>query len=395
MLTTHENIEAAQQRAIAIVGGLPHGPYKTHYQPTYLDRGELTGAVQELLETEPITAPEHVQALRAELTGIAEGSIKKPVVITRRCAEPIHTARPVGELVSDALADRQVVIDALGQVVVVQRNRGQYAKPRSAELERVTGNHSVVSYMGDSINGQDIGQRSPRARKMLDGARQARNLEAGLTAAVGHHVYSAHEALLLAYEHAFVREDQGTSRHMLLSTDLPWIGKRTNALQGPHIALLSKVDNPVGIKIGSDSTPEHIAGLQRTLNPEGKPGKLLFMLRIGLHETAQLDDVICSIRDHAPWSLMMYDIHGTTRMTPDGLKIRYVGDIIENIKVTAEACGRAGLRLHGVHLETTSEDRLECVDEPGQLPTHPGGVDPQLNLRQLDHVLRETADYLR
>jgi 3-deoxy-7-phosphoheptulonate synthase len=230
---------------------------------------------------------------------------------------------------------------------------------------------------------------------MVATAIQARDVEAGLTEAVGEHVPATHEALLLAYEMSFVHVDPETGRQYLLSTDIPWIGKRTNDPDGEHVALLAAVANPVGVKLGSDATAEDILAYQERLNPEGTPGKLIFMLRIG-QDAEALHTVLDAIKAHAPESVVMYDLHGSTRVAADGkTKIRCVVDIIEEIKTAAMACRAAGLKLHGLHLETTTDDsRLECVDEPNQMPTDYGSVDPQLNPAQTIRILKEVAEYL-
>lgn len=372
----------------------PPGDYSTNYQPHYEDGDALLDAVEELHSTEAVTTPRQVDALQSELTKLAIGESDRPIIITGRCAEEVNLETPIETLVSMAVSERQLVLAALPKAIAVQRNRGQNFKPRSAATEVVDG-QEVASYMGDGINSPDAEHRSPDPSRLVSAAVQARDLEAGMTDTVGEHVPAAHEALSLAYEHSFVRVDPETGDKYLASADLPWIGKRTNDIDGEHVALLAEVANPIGIKIGPDSTPEQIAALQAKLNPDQIPGKLVFMLRMGPKNEAVMREVVGAIRDHAPQSVVMYDIHGVTRTAPTGEKIRYTGDIIDDIRMTATVLRESGLKLHGLHLETTPDDtRLECVDEPDQLPTHPGGVDPQLNPRQLTHVLEQTKEYL-
>jgi 3-deoxy-7-phosphoheptulonate synthase len=388
--------------ATQVVGALPPAAdYTKHYQPDYPEADELLDAVHELHETEAVTTPRQIDELQGELTRLARGEIVRPIIITGRCAEEIDVEVPIETLVRQAVDMRTIVLRGLTNAIAIQRNRGQYYKPRSAATEPRGDGTEVVSYMGDGINGKDLDDRTPDPTRLVAGAVQARDLEAGLTEAVGEHVPAAHEALSLPYEQSFVRIDPKTGKKYLVSTDLPWIGKRTNALidadggPNPHLELLAEVENPIGVKLGADSTPEHIAGLQAKLNPNNIPGKLIFMLRMGLHQTAHLNTIAAAIKQHAPNALVMYDIHGVTRTAQTGEKIRYTGDIIANIKQTAKACRDAGLKLHGLHLEATPDDtRLECIDEENQLPRDPGGVDPQLNPRQLAYVLEQTKDDL-
>ena len=66
--------------------------------------------------------------------------------------------------------------------------------------------------------------------------------------------YSAHEALLLDYEDAMTREDSRTGDPYDTSAHMLWIGERTRDIDGAHVALLSGVRNPIGVKIGPDAS---------------------------------------------------------------------------------------------------------------------------------------------
>jgi chorismate mutase/prephenate dehydratase len=89
--------------------------------------------------------------------------------------------------------------------------------------------------------------------------------------------------------------------------------------------------------------------------------------------------------------MILYDIHGATRMVA-GVKVRIVSEIVAGIEQLAAMCQGHDLRLHGIHLETMSDDdHRECLDASSDTPTRPGCVDPQLNPRQLRHVLDATT----
>jgi len=385
-------VEEHMRSAHDIVAGLPRGPYTDYYQPAYPNSGELVAAVHELQASEAVTRPPYVDQLRGQLSLLATCQIDRPIIITGRCAEEVDLQTPVEDIIEEYRAARELVVSAVAGALCVTRGMGQSAKPRSQEHQTLSDGSRVLSYMGGAVNGHSFTQRQPDPRRLVATAAQARDVAAGLAEATGEHHPAAHEALLLAYEHSYVRVDPETGKKYLLSADLPWIGKRTNQLDGPHVALLADVENPVGIKIGADSTAEHIAGLQRALNRNNEPGKLIFMLRLGLQEGEALEAITAAIAAHAPGALIMYDIHGTTRPGPDGQKIRYTGDIIANIKATAAACRKAGLKLHGVHLETIMDPtRNECVDEAHNIPRDAPHVDPLLNPQQTEYILRATA----
>jgi len=230
---------------------------------------------------------------------------------------------------------------------------------------------------------------------MVNAALQAEVVERRLMQRTGAHRLAAHEALLLPYEMSFLHTDNNTGKQYLLSCDLPWIGLRTNSPDGEHVKLLKGVENSVGIKLGPDTTQDHINMLCQALDPGHRPGKLVFMLRMGVHATEATQITLNAIKQARPESLVLYDMHGCTATRPNGTKIRAVNNIIEETHQLAVACGRAGLRLSGVHLETIMDDtRLECVNIDTQDPTHPGNIDPQLNPTQLTHVLDTLAPVL-
>ena len=67
--------------------------------------------------------------------------------------------------------------------------------------------------------------------------------------------HSSHEALLLEYEQSLTRIDSRTDDPYNVSAHFVWIGERTRQLDGAHIELLSKIKNPIGIKLGPTTTP--------------------------------------------------------------------------------------------------------------------------------------------
>ena len=56
--------------------------------------------------------------------------------------------------------------------------------------------------------------------------------------------FTAHEALLLNYEEAFVRRDSLTNDYYDCSAHMLWIGDRTRQLDGAHVEFLRGVNNP-------------------------------------------------------------------------------------------------------------------------------------------------------
>jgi len=63
-------------------------------------------------------------------------------------------------------------------------------------------------------------------------------------------LYSSHEALLLDYERALTRIDSRTGLPYDTSAHFLWIGERTRELDHAHVDFLSRVRNPIGVKLG-------------------------------------------------------------------------------------------------------------------------------------------------
>ena len=384
-------VEDKEKQALTIVRGLVIPEYTINYQPTYSDQDALISAVSELLETTPATTPEQIVSFRDELAhiGLANGHSRLDIVGS--CHEEVKLRVPemdIKELVDPIIIEHGVVLESDPDALHAQRTAGQSVKPRSNEFEELSDGERVLSFFGEGVNDSGYTQRNPDPSRMVSMALQARDITETVQESLGEHIPIAHEMLLLAYEEAFVRIDENTGKKYLLSADLPWIGVRTNDPDGPHVELLSKVDNAVGVKIGPNSDATHIKRLAEKLNPNDELGKLVFMLRIG-DDVIKTLEILEAIQLYAPTTLILFDIHAVTKPNKDGIKVRCVQDVISQARLLHKLCRGVGLAFHGHHLETTTEDRYECVDTPDELPKHPGKVDPRLNSRQLRHVLTE------
>ena len=221
--------------------------------------------------------------------------------------------------------------------VKIGRIAGQFAKPRSSPTETRDG-VELPSFRGDMVNDLafEAAARRPDPQRLLQGYHQsastlnllraftkggyadlsrvhawnqdfvtaspegrryealAAEIERALRfmAACGidldkelqlHQVdcYTSHEALLLDYEEALTREDSLTGDWYDCSAHLLWIGDRTRQLDGAHVEFLSGVQNPIGVKLGPDAEPDDVVALCERLNPEGRPGRLTLISRMG------------------------------------------------------------------------------------------------------------------
>lgn len=387
------NIEALVSPE-AIIDRLPTGAYNTTFQPSYRDKKALVRAVHELQSTIPTTSVEHIMALRRQFREIALGQMATFIIIEGSCAESVQLEQPIGPLVDQMTMRREAVVRGATNpsgdtgILHIVRDRGQAVKPRSSATEQ-SGDAIIDSYFGDGVNNMAITKRTPDPSRMVAMALQARDLNDAYTDRFGAHIPAAHEALLMPYEMARIQGGYN------LSADLPWIGMRTNTLGHPIVNMLTDIHNPVGVKIGANSTAAHIEGLDLALNPDQEDGKLAFMLRVETEASRQLDEILAAIASLRSRPIIMYDIHGVTRTNHHGEKIRSVPAIVGQVARLASACRGHGLQLNGLHLETMADDsHTECVDQPDDRPSRPGFVDPRLNPRQLETIVRQSIEYI-
>ena len=86
----------------------------------------------------------------------------------------------------------------------------------------------------------------------------------------GVELYASHEALILEYERALTRIEDG--RAYDLSGHFVWVGERTRQLDGAHLDFVSRIANPIGVKLGPTTTPEFAAELVERLDPDNDAG---------------------------------------------------------------------------------------------------------------------------
>jgi len=60
------------------------------------------------------------------------------------------------------------------------------------------------------------------------------------------------------------------------------------ALDGAHVEFAASIRNPIGLKIGPDATPDGWRALIRRLSPDGEPGRLTLITRLGASEIRTL-----------------------------------------------------------------------------------------------------------
>ncbi|WP_066907034.1 class II 3-deoxy-7-phosphoheptulonate synthase [Millisia brevis] len=424
-------------------------------QPSW-DPGQAASMRTVLESVPPITVAEEVEQLSDQLAAVANGEAF--LLQGGDCAETFadntepHIRGNVRTLLQMAVV---LTYGASMPVVKVARIAGQYAKPRSADLDSL----GLPSYRGDMVNSfapdektrvhdpsrlvrayanasaamnlvralssagqadlhkvhdwnREFVNSSPAAARYEDLAaeidRGLRFMDAcgvvdpNLKTAT---IYASHEALVLDYERAMLRlKDDGTEQKLYdLSAHFLWIGDRTRQLDGAHIALAELIANPIGLKIGPSTTPDMAVEYVERLDPNNKPGRLTLISRMG---NGKVRDVLPAIVEkvEATGHRVIWQcdpMHGNTHESSTGYKTRHFDRIVDEVQGYFEVMRGLGAHPGGIHVELTGEHVTECLggaedisdlDLAGRYET---ACDPRLNTKQSLELAFLVAEMLR
>jgi 3-deoxy-7-phosphoheptulonate synthase len=368
--------------------------------PDYADQDALEAVEQRLSHAPPVVSIADCRRLRDCVARLAAG--KGVLLQGGDCAESFddRIADRVASLTDlfDRMAER-IRPTANGPLLEIARIAGQFAKPRTSDVER-RGTVTLPAYRGDIVNSEafDATARQADPGRMIRAHMQSVGTAACLAAARVDQqpIFTSHEALLLPYEQALVRRapDGGqwaTSGHMI------WLGDRTRQIDGAHVEFLRGVENVVGVKCGPTMTGADLVALCHRLDPLNRPGKLMLIGRFGADRIRgvfpALLDATKAAGLAAVWSID--PMHGNTTMEA-ARKIRRLPDILAEVDAFVALCRVAGVHPGGVHLEMSALDVTECLG--GRGPVSVGDLDanwqspcdPRLNAAQAIDV----ADHL-
>lgn len=419
--------------------------HEAEQQPAFDDEVQLNEAVLQLESKPPLVTPWEVDRLRGQLADAAAG--RRFLLQGGDCAELFSECRP------DIISNRLKVLLQMSLVLVyglrlpvirVGRFAGQYAKPRSSDMEENNG-EILPSYRGDIVNGPEFGRqaRRPAPDRMIkayehsamslnyiralgeggfadlnhpenwdlgfvehDGLRREyqgivdsilealRFMEAVTSNPIGDidrvSFYTSHEALLLPYEEAFTRISEPSGQAYNLSTHFPWIGKRTTQIDGAHIEYIRGIRNPIGIKTGPGMTKEFLLPLLDRVNPANESGKVTLITRFGATSIEKyLPPLLRAISASGHQVLWTCDpMHGNTEVVGAGIKTRRFKNILSELEQAFDIHADVGTILGGVHLELTGENVTECIggarglNEADLSRAYQSEVDPRLNGEQ-------------
>jgi 3-deoxy-7-phosphoheptulonate synthase len=187
-----------------------------------------------------------------------------------------------------------------------------------------------------------------------------------------------------------------------LSGHFVWVGERTRQLGGAHLDYVSRIANPVGVKLGPTTTPEMAVELVERLDPDNIPGRLTLTSRMG---NANVRDVLPAIIEKVTASghLVVWQcdpMHGNTEETGTGVKTRHLDRIIDEVDGFFEVHHGLGTHPGGLHVELTGDDVTECIGGTSELTAADLGrryetaCDPRLNIEQSLELAFRVAERL-
>ena len=426
------------------------------HQPQYPSEEAVDAAVTYLRRMPPLVFAGEADNLRAMLAKASRGEAF--VLQGGDCAESFADASAERIRAKIRTILQMAVVLTYGAsvpVVKIGRMAGQFAKPRSKATEARDG-VELPSYMGDAVNGYEFeaAGRTPDPQRLVQAYQHSAatlNLIRGFTTggfadltkvhewnrgfasnpaykrynrlageidkavrfmqAAGVwseslrsvDFYSSHEALLLNYEYAMTRVDSRTGNLYNTGAHMVWIGERTRDPEGAHVEMLSHVANPIGVKLGPTSTPDDALRLMDKLNPEGEPGRLSFIARMGAGNVREvLPQLLRAVKeDGRPVTWMSDPMHGNTITAANGYKTRRMTAIMDEIQGFFDAHEQEGTHPGGLHIELTGDDVTEVlggaeeIDEAALADRYETLVDPRLNHQQSLEMAFLVAEMLR
>ncbi|MGB9377136.1 MAG: 3-deoxy-7-phosphoheptulonate synthase class II [Mycobacteriales bacterium] len=420
-------------------------------QPSWPDAGALRAAADSLAGLPPLVVPGEVDTLRERLASVARGEAF--LLQGGDCAETFGATESALRATTKTLLQMAVVLTygASVPVVKVARLAGQYAKPRSADVDAA----GLPSYRGDMVNSfaPDPLSRVPDPRRMLQAYSSAsvtlnllrafasggladlhavhdwnrdfvRRSPAGLRyetmaaeidralafmracgirddALRGVELFVSHEALILDYERALTRVTDDVAHD--LSAHMVWVGDRTRQLGGAHLDFVSRIANPIGIKLGPDASPEEAAAIVERVDPEAVAGRLTLVCRLGAGRVRDLLPALVEKVEATGRQVVWAcdPMHGNTVESESGYKTRHFDRVVDEVRGFFDVHRSLGTWPGGIHVELTGDDVTECLgggqqisdsDLAGRYETL---CDPRLNTQQALELSFLVAEMLR
>ena len=412
-------------------------------QPEWPDAASLADAVATLASYPPLVFAGECDVLKTRMAAAARGEAF--VLQGGDCAETFTsaTADNIRDRVKTILQMAAVLTyGASVPVVKVGRMAGQYAKPRSSVDETREG-VTLPAYRGDMVNDFDFtpSARTPDPQRLVRAyhastatlnlvraftqggfadlrhvhdwnrgfvanaansryERLARDIDkamkfmhacgADFEAMRTTEFFSAHEALLLDYERPLTRVDSRTGELYDTSGHFIWVGERTRDIDGAHVDFVSKVLNPIGVKLSAKAEVDDVLRLIDKVDPDREPGRLTFITRMGARTVRDaLPTLVEKITGSGAQVTWICDpMHGNTFESASGYKTRDFEDVVEEVRGFFDVHHGLGTVPGGIHVELTGNDVTECIGGAEKIldadltKRYESVCDPRLNHQQ-------------
>ena len=428
--------------------------------PAYEDETRLAEVEAQLAGFPPLVFAGEARKLRKNLAAVSRGEAF--LLQGGDCAESFaeHSADNIRDFFRVFL-QMAVVLTFAGSCPVVKIGRiaGQFAKPRSSDVEKV-GDVVLPSYRGDIVN--DIAftpdGRRPDPDRQLNAYRQSAatlnllrafatggfaNLENAHRWMLGFvkdtpqsarysdvaeritdaldfmraigidaerhpemkitEFYTSHEALLLGYEEALTRVDSTSGDYYATSGHMIWIGDRTRQPDHAHVEYARGVKNPIGLKCGPSLKPDELLKLIDLLDPKNEAGRLTLICRFGADKVFDhLPALVRAVKREGREVVWSCDpMHGNTIKAASGYKTRPFDQVMQEVRNFFAVHQAEGTHAGGIHLEMTGKDVTECTGGARALTDaqlsdrYHTYCDPRLNAEQALEIAFLTAELIK
>ena len=415
--------------------------------PEYDDQKALEKVEKRLSSYPPLVFAGEARRLKEHLAKVCRGEAF--LLQGGDCAESFAEHNPDNIRDTFRVILQMAIVLTFGAgcpVIKVGRIAGQFAKPRSAPLEK-QGEIELPSYRGDIINNIEFVEdlRIPDPERQIMAYRQSastlnllRAFAQGGYANLDHvhkwnmgfvkestqgeqyeqvanrisealdfmdavginsnttpelrsvDFYTSHESLLLGYEECLTRVDSTSGDWYDTSAHMLWIGDRTRQPDGAHIEFVRGIKNPIGMKCGPSLDSDELLKLIDLINPSNEEGRLTLITRYGADN---LDDhlpkLIRAVEKEGKKVVWSCDpMHGNTIKASNGYKTRPLDSILTEVKQFIDIHESEGTYAGGVHIEMTGQNVTEClggtqkISEEDLTDRYHTHCDPRLNANQ-------------
>jgi 3-deoxy-7-phosphoheptulonate synthase len=412
-------------------------------QPLWPDADAVRTAVDTLAVYPPLVFAGECDLLRDRMASAARGEAF--VLQGGDCAETFAaaTADNIRDRIKTILQMAAVLTyGASVPVVKVGRMGGQYAKPRSTGTETRDG-LELPAYRGDMVNdfAFEAVARTPDPNRLVRAyhassatlnlvraftmggfadLRHVHDWNKGFVANAANQKYeklahdidmamkfmaacgadfeamrtveffAAHEALILDYERPMTRIDSRTGLAYDTSAHFVWVGERTRDLDGAHVDFVSRIQNPVGVKVSANAEPDQLLKLLDKIDPDRVPGRVAFITRMGARSIRDaLPGIVERVTDSGALVTWICDpMHGNTFSSTTGYKTRHFDDVVDEVHGFFDVHRALGTVPGGIHVELTGNDVTECLGGSEKIldadleKRYESVCDPRLNHQQ-------------